>query len=193
MSQPTHFDSSSSSAAQSVVLRRAEYSDVDAVMEIINSAKTLLREDGIPQWQNGTPNRETIISDIDRGWSYVLDLGGTVVASAALMEGPDPNYAVIYDGEWQQGSDIPYAAIHRTCVSSRHHGLHLGARLLSSLVQRGRELGVRQFRIDTHDLNVRMQHLIAQAGFVYAGIVRMDNDPEDLRRVYQLFTGDLAR
>ncbi|WP_263848859.1 hypothetical protein [Lacticaseibacillus thailandensis] len=41
-------------------------------------------------------------------------------------------------------------------------------------------------RIDTHVKNKRMQHVLLKAGFTYSGVVRMDNDPQDLRNVYQL-------
>ncbi|MCI1983377.1 MAG: GNAT family N-acetyltransferase [Bifidobacteriaceae bacterium] len=169
------------------VLRPSTTADVPAIMDIIIAAKSLLHADGIPQWQNGTPNEDTITADIEQKQAYVLDLDGTIVASAALVDGTDPNYDTIYDGQWQPNSDTAYAAIHRTCVSSRYHGRHLGSLLLSSLIERGTQLGLHQFRIDTHEKNLRMQYLISQAGFMYSGNVRMNNDPADMRRVYQLF------
>lgn len=157
------------------------------MMEIINCSKALLKADGIPQWQNGTPNEHTIGRDIDRGWAYIIEINGVIAASAALWQEPDPNYARIYDGEWLPGSDIAYAALHRTSVSPDFHGRHLGSHLLNLLIERGRNLGYHQFRIDTHAQNLRMQHLIHQAGFQHAGTVRMHGDANDLRFVYQLF------
>jgi RimJ/RimL family protein N-acetyltransferase len=171
----------------SLQLRLATLADLPSMMEIIDNSKRLLHADGIPQWQNGTPNEQTVTKDIDRKWAYVLELDGLIVAQAALWEIDDPDYAEIYDGEWHAGSDSAYATLHRTAVAPHYHGKHLGSALLDALIKRGISLGFHQFRIDTHELNTRMQHLIAQAGFTYSGIVRMHNNPEDLRKVYQRF------
>ncbi|MCI1902194.1 MAG: hypothetical protein LKI93_05650, partial [Bifidobacteriaceae bacterium] len=83
------------------LLRRATLDDLSAMMSIINSAKSLLKADGIPQWQNGSPNEAIIGDDIARGWAYVLDLDGEIVASSTLWQEDDPNYAKIYDGSWR--------------------------------------------------------------------------------------------
>lgn len=45
--------------------RLAEKSDLDKIMEIIEEAKDYLKTLGIDQWQNGYPNEEKILSDIE--------------------------------------------------------------------------------------------------------------------------------
>jgi RimJ/RimL family protein N-acetyltransferase len=168
-------------------LRVATSEDLAHIMQLINYSKALLKTDGIPQWQKGTPNEGTVTKDIDNAWEYVLEIDGVTAGCAALWQKPDPNYSAIYDGRWLPGSDTPYAALHRVSVSPDFHGQHLGERLLKALIERGKDLGFRQFRIDTHAKNLRMQHLIAKTGFQRAGVVRMHDDPHDLRYVYQLF------
>ncbi|MCI1914875.1 MAG: GNAT family N-acetyltransferase [Bifidobacteriaceae bacterium] len=175
------------------LLRRATLDDLSAMMSIINSAKSLLKADGIPQWQNGSPNEAIIGDDIARGWAYVLDLDGEIVASSTLWQEDDPNYAKIYDGSWRSPrsgeatSTRGYATIHRSCVSSAFHGLKLGSVLLDELIGEAKNLGFHEVRIDTHRLNKRMQHLIAKAGFEYAGVVYMKDDPHPERLSYQIF------
>ena len=60
--------------------------------------------------------------------------------------------------------------------------------VFSSVLARAKDeaskLGIRNLRIDTHNDNLTMQHIVAKAGFSYCGIIRLeDGDP---RLAYQL-------
>ena len=56
-------------------LRKAKHSDLAAIMAIINQAKAYFKSHGINQWQDGYPNEISIVNDIQRNESYVLDNG----------------------------------------------------------------------------------------------------------------------
>ncbi|MBO5963624.1 MAG: hypothetical protein J6P97_04000 [Bacteroidales bacterium] len=54
------------------VWRLAEKKDVDTIVEIIEGAVFRLGKAGINQWQNGYPNREVVLCDIEKGVGRVL-------------------------------------------------------------------------------------------------------------------------
>lgn len=49
-------------------IRKSKKSDVLQIVEIINQAKAYLKENDIPQWQNGYPDACDVLDDIQKGW-----------------------------------------------------------------------------------------------------------------------------
>ncbi len=168
-------------------IRLATQNDIPKMLIIVKEAQQLLAFEGIPQWQNGYPSKETLLADIAKKISYVLVVGQEVAGFAALLQEPDDNYQKITDGEWIRPEDTHYATIHRIAVSSHFHGKHLAETFMNHLFSISYSLGFKQIRIDTHEKNTRMQYLIKKMGFTYSGIVYMNNNSDDCRNAYQLF------
>ena len=72
--------------------------DVPAIMPIIANAKALLKADGSPQWQDGSPRRSGHQTRHYAQQSWLLMVDGQVAGTAAQVVGDDPNYHDI-DGE----------------------------------------------------------------------------------------------
>ena len=53
-----------------MIFRKATETDLNAIMNIISQAQNYLKEQGIDQWQNGYPNRQTIKKDIEK-WEFI--------------------------------------------------------------------------------------------------------------------------
>lgn len=68
-----------------VYIRSAKINDLDEIMLIIDEAKQLLKSDGSPQWQDGTPNSEIFQEDIKKKRCYVLVVGKQIAGVAVLM------------------------------------------------------------------------------------------------------------
>ncbi|KRL97263.1 GNAT family N-acetyltransferase [Liquorilactobacillus satsumensis] len=171
-------------------IRQARLQDVDSITALINSGKKLLAADGIPQWQGNYPASETITTDISNQSTYLLLAAGKISGTATLLQTAEPDYHKIYAGKWQTSPTNPtgkYATIHRITVAPQYRGQHLSDFFFSNLFSEAFRLGFRELRIDTHAENTRMQHIIEKAGFTYAGIVYLNDDPHDQRRVYQIF------
>ena len=87
-------------------LRKSTYDDVESVCRIIAQAQSQMRRLGIDQWQNGYPDRNSVLADVEAGVGYVMCEADTVIACGAVIFGADPNYARIEEGEWiTEGSD----------------------------------------------------------------------------------------
>ncbi|UQS82165.1 GNAT family N-acetyltransferase [Bombilactobacillus folatiphilus] len=165
-------------------LRLAQLTDLPMIEQIITDAKKLLHDDQIDQWQNGQPNKTQFVQDIQQQNCWVLCQHAKIVGTATLMFQADPNYQIIYDGRWS--SDAPYAVIHRFAVQPAANGQHFGRYLFSNLLSQGCRQNYTHFRIDTHPDNLRMQHLIMQAGFQNRGWIQLQNEQQAPRLAYEL-------
>lgn len=171
-------------------MRPATVDDVPAIVATLEAGRALLAADGIDQWQDGAgPDVDLVTSDVARGWDRVFLIGGQVAATAALIDEPEPAYDQVVEGAWQVRGDAaaPYATIHRVAVAPAFRGMHVAQRFYARLIEEARARGFAEIRVDTHADNVRMQHVIASAGFTRACAVLIGNNPKDLRWAYQLF------
>lgn len=155
-------------------IRQAFPNEIAAVMAVLNSAKQFLAVSGSSQWQgeNGYPNEDDVFEDILKGQAYVALLEGQIVAYAAMINGQDPAYNKIYDGKWRHNNHR-YITFHRLAVLSDFAGQKIAQTFLQGLIEG--QLGP-DFRIDTHENNKIMQHIIEKLGFVYCGKVPIDGE-----------------
>ncbi|SCU80029.1 LADA_0B04654g1_1 [Lachancea dasiensis] len=151
-------------------LRLATIKDIDDILNIFKSAVALLKGQGIDQWQNGYPNKEQAVIDIQKGLSYVLIYEGEVAAVGTITTETDPSYTAI-EGSWIENDSPVYASLHRIAVSNKFRGKRLGQLMLASLVEKCRELSLNDVRVDTHTDNKAMQALVYKRGFEYRGII----------------------
>jgi len=155
-------------------LRKATLDDVTSILDIINLAKNYFKENKIDQWQNGYPNEESTIKDINDGNCYVICDQDKVVATAAIIDDVDPNYAYIEDGKWLSSFD--YICVHRVACLPEYKGKGLAGQFLYY----AKTLGKKSVRIDTHEDNLSMQRMILKNGFTCCGIVYMSDGAKRL-------------
>lgn len=168
-----------------IYMRRSTGQDIDQIMEIIDEAKLLLKNDGSSQWQSGTPNRKTIENDIANKDNWVLLVDGKIAGTTTMLTTPDPNYAKISDGDWLNQTEA-YVTMHRVAISSQYRGMHLSKFIFSNLITLAVEHGFKNFRIDTYKLNERMQHLVTELGFQKRGIICVDDEIDPHRLAFEL-------
>lgn len=86
-----------------MLIRKSTINDLPSILKLIQDGRQkMISEGNITQWTNGHPSNEQIISDIRKGVSHIIIDESThqPIATFALIEGPDPTYAQIYDGQW---------------------------------------------------------------------------------------------
>ena len=169
------------SESEKNMIRKARPEELDRIMEIYKTAQDFMIATGNPtQWARNYPTRELISDDIAGERFYVDEEDGKIHGCFMFRVFEDPTYAKIDDGEWL--SDEPYGVIHRVASDGTGHGVF--ASIVAFARARAEGLGLRDVRIDTHEDNKPMQHLVGKAGFAYCGIIHLaDGDP---RLAYQL-------
>lgn len=150
-----------------MIIRRTTYNDLDSVMEIYKCARSFMAQNGNPyQWGSTNPKREQIENDIENGVSYVCEDEQGIQAVFAYIEGIDPTYSFIEDGEWL--NDEPYGTIHRIASAGKVKGI-------ASLVFDWCFRKCKNVRADTHEDNKVMQHLLVKGGFRKCGRIYLVN------------------
>ena len=159
-----------------MIIRKGENRDIDRIVSILDAAKRFFRENGIDQWQNGTPNRETVENDIKNGESYVAEENGEILACAMISLRGEPTYAKIYSGKWL--SSLPYGVIHRVAVRPDVKKSGFATALVKEAERITLNAGYSSLRIDTHRDNTPMRKMIEKNGFVFCGgIFLADGSP----------------
>lgn len=146
-----------------MLIRPSTYADIPALLAIFAHARQQMASDGnASQWGDGYPSREQLEEDIQHGVSYVIEHNDQVVATFVFIIGDDPTYEIIEDGAWL--NHLPYGTIHRIASDGQQSGIF-------NIVLNWCTARCNNIRIDTHQDNTRMLHLIKKHDFAYCGII----------------------
>lgn len=144
-------------------VRLACIEDLPRLMKIFDSARAYQKSHGNPtQWPKGYPARQKVEQDIREGFCYVLENDKEVVGTFTMIPGEESTYQVIENGEWMDVT--PYYTIHRVASDGTKKGV--GHAMMTWCQQQCPHI-----RIDTHQDNLVMQHVIEKSGFTYCGII----------------------
>lgn len=147
----------------------AESKDLPRILQIYERARRFMKETGNPsQWKDNFPPESLLAADIEAGQLYTVRdaKGGAIHGVFALIIGKEPTYARIEQGRWL--SDTEYGTLHRVAGDGRVHGIFGAA--VSFCGEK-----IRHLRVDTHENNQVMQHLIARNGFQRCGIIYVED------------------
>lgn len=146
--------------------RKAQATDLDRIMEIIEGAKQQMLREGKNQWDAAYPAREHIETDLQEGNAYVMLTAGRVVAYGAVVFTGEPAYADI-QGKWL--TEQPYVVLHRLAVAQEAKGQGLGLLFMQEVERLSLSARVYSFKVDTNHDNDRMLHLLDKLGFTFCG------------------------
>ena len=161
------------------MIRLAIESDLLEIKSIVAKARKLMKASGnVNQWVDGYPSIDVLLSDIRSGNAYLLLREDKVVAYFAMIDGSDPTYNFIAEGNWL--NDESYGVLHRIASNGETKGVFKEILLYASE-------HYSNIRIDTHHDNNIMQRLLEKNGFVYCGTIFLaDGSP---RLAYQRIKG----
>ena len=149
-----------------MMVRKASEIDFPQILQIYAHARQFMAEHGNPtQWGAVYPDADLLREDMEAERLYVVTRSEQVCGVFMFAIGPDPTYAVIKDGAWH--SDALYGTIHRIA------GDGTGGVFDACLNYCKEKCGY--LRIDTHENNRIMQHIVTKAGFQRCGIIYTDN------------------
>lgn len=151
--------------------RKSTYDDIPRMLEIYEYARAYMKKTGNPNQWIAYPEKELLLSDIEKGISNVVENDeGKVIGTYAFIIGEDPTYLVIEDGKWL--NDNLYGTIHRIAGDGSEKGiLHFVTGECFKEVS--------DIRIDTHGDNKVMQHLLDKEGYTYCGRIYVSDDVSD--------------
>lgn len=147
-------------------VRLAEERDLPVILRIYDRARRFMAENGNPtQWPATYPGASLLRQDIEEGHLYVITDAESVHGVFSFVVGPDHTYNLIENGAWH--SDAEYGTIHRIA------GDGIGGIFNTCLDYC--KTRTNYLRIDTHEDNKIMQHVVTKNGFRPCGIIYADN------------------
>lgn len=152
----------------------AKLSDLPVCMKILDSGRTFQRQQGFTQWRDGYPAEGDVQRDIESGGAYLLTIDNTPAAYVYIGFDGDPAYPLI-EGRWR--FEEPYGVLHRVAISTDFRGFGLSDVLFDLAGNLVKAHGFHGLRIDTHEDNKRMQHVLTKNGFSYCGTVLQNGEP----------------
>lgn len=157
-----------------IELAREEH--LERLLKIYDHAKAFMVATGNPhQWSGSYPERELLLSDIAKGQLYAYYEGEELHGVFVYVQGEDPTYGYI-EGDWL--SEESYGTIHRIASDGKVHGM-LEDCVAFCLSRCG------NLRVDTHEDNHVMQHLLQKNGFRKCGIIYLQNGAPRIAYQYQ--------
>ncbi|MCI5839486.1 MAG: GNAT family N-acetyltransferase [Peptoniphilaceae bacterium] len=153
------------------MMRRADLNDLEKIYQIIEETKIIFKNEGIDQWQNGTPNKESIKENIKDG-GYVYEENGLVLGFCYLQKSEDKNYRNV-DGDDFIYDD--YFIIHRFCVDPERRREHIATKFFNEIEEYAKVNNFKSIRLDTHKDNIPMRNFIKKNNFEYRGIIMVDD------------------
>ncbi|WP_059369063.1 GNAT family N-acetyltransferase [Treponema endosymbiont of Eucomonympha sp.] len=139
----------------------------DALERVYRAAAAHMNEQGIFQWRATFPTRDHIVRDIAAGNLFVLARGGELAGAVAVNRSLEVAGADDADAEWNGA--LPFAALHRFCVSPRLQGQGFGRELLRSAEALAFGRGCRSLRLMVLETNRFALGLYAKTGFAARG------------------------
>ena len=85
--------------------RKATNQDIEGIWEVLQFAIQSRKNDGSEQWQNGYPNRDSIMEDLATDSAYVITDEHGILAYGAVIFDIEPAYNDIQKGEWLTNGD----------------------------------------------------------------------------------------
>lgn len=171
------------------MIRKAIKADAGIINELFKQAINYFKLQKIDQWQHGYPDVIDIYEDIDKGCGYVQLRDDKIIGYSAIVLDGDPNYKVIYDGQWL--NDESYGAIHRIVIDETFKGQGLASNFFAYAKDLCLKNEIYNLRVDTHKDNLSMQHLIMKNGFSKCGIIYVEDGTP--RYAYQNVFTDMKK
>ena len=149
--------------------RKATLQDLEQIMEAVEDARKFLKEQGNGQWQDGYPNKDDFINDINSGRLFVVtDINNpNIIVGVCALTYREEDYHHLYEGAWL--TDLPYMVMHRVAVKKEYRHQGYGKKLFEVFIAQAKIEGYHSLRMDTHAGNTVMRNLITSFGFVYCG------------------------
>lgn len=152
-------------------LRRATKKDIDAIWDLLQQGIEKRKNEGSNQWQDGYPNREVVINDVDNSYGIVVENSfNEIVGYIAMIDEIEPAYEAI-DGQWLSPCNEKYIVFHRLIVNQSKPIKGLATWIMQNVEQLVLDKGIYSIKVDTNFDNIGMLRIFEKLDYQYCGKV----------------------
>ena len=159
--------------------------DLNKLMDIYDLARVrMVNEGNLTQWDNREVFKTEIIDYINKKILYKVIENDEIVGYFAYIYEIEHAYEVI-DGKWL--NQDKYITIHK--IASKYNNKGIGGFIIKYVIDRCKNEGIYNIKIDTHKNNLSMNKFLTNKGFINCGVISLTldfNDEYSLLNAYQL-------
>ena len=159
--------------------KKAVAAQIPEIWIILQQAIARRKADGSQQWQDGYPNPEVILNDINKAAGYILLDGEIIIGYTAILINDEPEYENI-QGKWLSDSD--FVVFHRVAITQEYLGKGIAKILMQEIENFATVHSIKSIKADTNFDNQAMIAIFEKSHYVYCGEVYFRGSP---RRAYE--------
>lgn len=148
--------------------QKATTVQIPEIWIILQQAIARRKADGSQQWQDGYPNPEVILNDINKDAAYVLTEGEIILGYVALLINDELEYDNI-EGKWLTNTD--FVVFHRVAISELYLGKGLAKKMMQFIEDFAIKNNIYSIKADTNFDNHAMMTIFEKLGYSYCGEV----------------------
>lgn len=144
------------------MIRLAQKSDLDRVLQITRLCAREMESRKVFQWNEHYPDRQSFVNDINNSELYVYCIQDMVIGCVSICAFMDEVYSKV---SWKtDGKNSVY--IHRLAVDPKHQKQGIGSKLMDFAENESKLRGFESIRLDTFSQNIFNQNFYEKRGYV---------------------------
>lgn len=152
-------------------MRKATRTDIKYINKLTDMAKSIMKNDQNPQWDDQYPSAKDFYNDIDNGHLYLYEIDDQVVGYVCINQ---------EQANWYNQFDWPVSrhnafVIHRMATDPNYKGV--AQILMQFAIDQAKEAKAHIILTDTFSLNKRAQNLFKKFDFQWIGEYETDEFP----------------
>ena len=164
------------------MIRLAQKSDLDRVLQITRLCASEMESRKIFQWNQHYPDRQSFVNDINNSELYVYCIQDMVIGCVSICAFMDEVYNKV---SWKtDGKNSVY--IHRLAVDPKHQKQGIGSKLMDFAENESKLRGFESIRLDTFSQNIVNQNFYEKRGYVKLGDIYFPLQSEHPFHCYEL-------
>lgn len=147
-------------------------SEANKIVDMYAAAVRHMNNQGLYQWDHSYPNKEILLSDIDKQCLFVIEENDQILGAIVLNEAQDKEWDEV---DWTLKND-PSLNVHRLVVHPDFQGKGVAKKIIASSEEFAADNGYKQIRLDTYSKNTGAMKLYTKIGYKEVGTVDFGKD-----------------
>ena len=157
-----------------MIIRKAEISDLEKIMEMYKSCVAGMIANGIDQWDKSYPNAEVIMEDLIAQTYFVVIENDIIIAGINIDQNQDDTYLAL---DWEDKKD-QFLVVHRLAVKVEFWNDGIGKSLMLFTENLVTERGLNSIRLDTYSGNPKAIEFYKKLGYRELGTIDLKPDKD---------------
>ena len=150
------------------MISKGELYELDSILELTQACGKHMRDNGIDQWDENYPDRNSILNDLNTETLFAYRENGIVLGIVVLNEYQDEEYG---DINWSTSDTDRNIVVHRLAVHPDQQGKGIARKIMNFAEVYAKDERYDAIRLDTFSQNPRNQKFYTNRGYTDLGLV----------------------